>query len=522
MSANFWGVAPSTEGTRNVATWLPQIKEAGIGSVRAFDPSPDTDNLTPLLDAGMAVVGILWWSPPGSPLTMPLTDLAGWKAYVTETVTRYKGKVTQWEIWNEPPNFTEDKTPYAYAQCVAVAYDAAKAVDPTVQIGLAAKSNYVNYLAQAIEVGAANKFDFITLHPYESAELMLQVGEGHFMGIVPTVRKMLKHKNLAKAAVPIYFTEIGTQAHDANRQADLLIKVFVMALAQGVSRVFWFDPRDSEALLFGLLSGDGSKRVSYTAMQTLITHLGQAPVSVGWLNGKHRGFVFNTFTSTVLVAWMPLEKTSMLTLLSPAKIIDLETGAATTATPNTFITQRPILLTVSRWSKQAFTWRQEAKANKLKPFLWNENHAGLQSVSLDPTSEDNGIHLTEALPIKVVDGKAEFDATGRNGLQFTVDPAFMSYDTQAVKITAILRGHDIADPGFNFKYESDVPLYYTDWAGRVNTDSWHSVKGNVPYEKSWIVSNARFIGVFGYNFTFDTDGTNHSDFSLLKITVEKF
>ena len=520
--ANFWGVAPSTEGTRNLASWVPQMSEAGISSVRAFDASTETDNLTPLLDSGLSVVGILWWSPPSTPNTMPLADIPGWIAYVTRTVTRYKGKVTHWEVWNEPPNFSEDKTPYAYAQTVAAAYDAAKAVDPTLQIGLAAKSNYVNYLAQALEVGAANKFDFVTLHPYESAELVLEGGEGHFMGIVPTVRKMLKDKNPAKAAVPIFFTEIGTQANNPVKQAELLTKVYVMALAQGVSRVYWFDPKDSEGLRFGLLDGNGAKRPAYIALQTLIATLGKNTMFNGWLNAEYSGFVFSTLTTMVLVAWAPPGKAVALRLQSSAKTILIDAGSNLAASFDVEINERPVMLAVSRWSKQAYQWRREIRAAQLSPYPWNGNHAGLQSVSLVPGGANNGIYMRQALPIKEFEGVKEFDATGHDGLSFTVDPAFMSYDTAAIKVTALLRGHGVGDPGFNFKYESDVPLYYADWAGRSNTDGWHSVKGTNAVEKSWVISNARFIGVFGTNFNFDTDGLTHSDFSLLKLTVTKF
>ena len=522
VDANFWGVAPSTEGTRNLASWIPQISEAGVGSVRAFDSSTETNNLTPLLDSGFSVVGILWWSPPGTPLTMPLADIPGWKAYVTEMVTRYKGKVTHWEVWNEPPNFTEDKTPYGYGQTVAAAYDAAKAVDPTVQIGLAAKSNHVNYLAQALEVGAANKFDFLTLHPYECAEMVLTGGEAHFMSIVPTVRKMLMDKNPAKAGVPIFFTEVGTQAQDPIKQAALLTKVFVMALAQGVSRVYWFDPRDSEGLTFGLLAGDGSKRPAYIAMQTLIANLGKAPTFNGWLNAEYSGFVFSTLTTTFLVAWAPPGKTVPVRLLSNAKTVLLDAATITAALLDVTFTERPLMLVVPRWSKQAYQWRRETRVTKASPYSFNGNHAAAQSVSLVPDGTDNGIYMRDALPVQEFEGVKEFDATGRNGLSFTVDPAFMSYDTHAVKITAVLRGNGVGDPGFNFKYESNVPLSYTDWAGRSNTDGWHSIKGIAATEKSWIVSNPRFIGVFGYNFTFDTDGPTHADFSLVSLKVEKF
>ena len=80
----------------------------------------------------------------------------------------------------------------------------------------------------------------------------------------------------------------------------------------------------------------------------------------------------------------------------------------------------------------------------------------------------------------------------------------------------------MGDPGFNLKYESNAPLALTDGNGLTSAaEGWHRVTGTAFYEKSWTISNPRFVGFYGYNFTFDSDGPAHSQYSIQKITVSK-
>src|SRR5436309_3339633 len=78
-----------------------------------------------------------------------------------------------------------------YAKLVRTAYDAAHAADPEAMVGLAAQSNHVNWIEQTIEAGAADHFDYITLHPYEVLNVVDAGAESVYMNIVPTLRKML-------------------------------------------------------------------------------------------------------------------------------------------------------------------------------------------------------------------------------------------------------------------------------------------------------------------------------------------
>jgi len=205
-----WGIAPSHSASWGVGSWSKEIGETGIHWMRGFHQG-EMDRVLPIIEKnGFQVAGILQWSSKkAKEHTFPSDALPEWKAYVGETIKRTKGRVKYWEVWNEPPNFSHSKSPVDYAKIVAAAYAAAKEADPTVQIGLAAQSVNLNFLAQALEAGAAGNFDYVTVHPYEVMDMVARGWEPQFMSIVPTIRKMLADKSPKQKDVPVWFTEVG-------------------------------------------------------------------------------------------------------------------------------------------------------------------------------------------------------------------------------------------------------------------------------------------------------------------------
>ena len=527
---NPWGVAPSAALSYNPERWLPAMGEAGVSTVRGFFSSPTVDRLPPITSAGMSPVGILQWSA-STPYTLPVHDLAGWRRYVTAQVSRYKGRVRHWEVWNEPPNFTADRSPLSYAKVVAAAYEAAKAVDPTVQIGLAAKSNHINWLAETIAAGAADKFDFVTLHPYEVAGLLPQGWEGPFMGIVPRVRKLLLDKNPARASVPVWFTEIGgstgtpaATGPGPDLQADLLVKIHTLALAQGVARSYWFDPSDSEGLTMGLSTATGVKRPAWFALRALRLALGPRPAYKGWTQPGNavNGFVFSGAQGVVLVAWAAAGQSATLPLASGVTAVDPRSGSSRALTGSATLTDAPVLLSAPTGSAQALQWQRDAAATAGRAFAWHGDHSAVMSVSLTAGSPHDGLALANPPPVTVVGGVPEFNFTGRGGPTFAVDPAFLSYSPTPVRITVVLRGLGSGDPGFNLKYEAAVPIAQADGNGlHAAASGWTRVTGTSLVEKTWTLPDARFIGLYGFNFSLDSDGPAHAQFSIHKVTLSR-
>jgi hypothetical protein len=514
-----WGVSPSAALSSAPATWTKDMEAMGATRVRGFHPEWAPHALKAFRDAKLTLSGFLMWSAT-RPLTLPVAHLDDFRKYVTDTVKRHRAQVTSWEVWNEPPNFTEDTSPVSYAKIVATAHAAAKAVDPQIRIGLAAKSVHIYFLAETIAAGARDKFDFITLHPYETSSLIPQGGERAFLGIVDNVRAMLRERNPARGDVPIWFSEIGVELSTQGRfpvdeavQADTLIKIYSMGIAQGVEQIDWFDPRDSEGRHLGLLRGNGRARPAFQAYQALRSALGAAPRFLGYLRPSEHsfGFLFAGPTKHVLVSWLGPTGSDEPAPPSDAELLwPRSTGAPhTKGTPNIFAAEPSSALALD-WQKRASLDRSGLGSGPTaREVSW---HAGVPSESVCV------VNAPAAL-----DGPSgkELDLRGGSGAWFAIDPMVIGYKTQPVEIELVARGHGKGKPGFNFKYESNRPVAAANGHGMVGNGHWNFVAGSEPVTFKWRVDDASFVGKYGANLAVDCDSPDNCDFSILSLRLRK-
>jgi hypothetical protein len=469
---------------------------------------------------GGTLIGNPEWNAKDARGSLPVNHLEGWSAYVSAVVGHAKGRIRRWEVWNEPPNFTgKDQTPADYAKIVVSAYDAAKAADPSCLVGLAAKSAHLNYLEQVIQAGARDHFDFITLHPYEVLDgIAANAGtESVYLHIGPTLRKMLAAQNPEKADVPVIFTELGCSAEKGDgTQAGTLVKAYAMGIAQGVGCIHWFEGRDGDSGPMGLLDGKGNPRPAYTAMKTLIGHLGPHPEYLGWtlLNGRHYGFVFAGAKGPVLVTWARGAESRDFGFGTTVTVVNPATGeAARTDRPT--LTTAPVLVT---GLPEDFV--REAKAGKGTPFTWDGDYAKAESVSLTIGVADGvrGLHTLsgDSLASAVVAYGGPARAGGvPGGNLFIVDPEFLSYDTVQIEIEVVVRRNEANDnAGFKLVYESKT--------GFKTAGTWQTVPDNKQWHTfRWRIEDPQFVGYWGYHFSLVSDGNVYNRYLLQRVTVRK-
>jgi polysaccharide biosynthesis protein PslG len=512
-----WGIAPSHSASWGVGSWSKEIADTGIHWMRGFHQG-EMDRVLPIIEKnGYQVAGILQWSnKKGKEHTFPSDALPEWKAYVADMIRRTKGRVRHWEVWNEPPNFSHSKSPVDYAKIVAAAYAAAKEADPTVQIGLAAQSVNLNFLAQALDAGAAGNFDYVTVHPYEVMDMVARGWEPQFLSIVPTIRKLLADKSPTKKDVPVWITEIGQPVEKGTTpemQSDTLLKAYVLSLAQGVRRVHWFEGIDGDSGPFGLIAGNNGsapKRLSYTSMTQLIKALGQTPRATGWmlLDGKHWGFVFEGAEGPVLATWAAPGTTAKVSFGAKVRLVQPRTGEVSEV-ESVELTNSPVLV-----AGVPAKLVSEARANVGRPIPWGGDFTGAGSVTWEAPDTAKGLHPVGHLRELVADGRDARDMSASSGQSFTVDPNFLSYTTTPIKITAVLRRNGDKAAGFNMKYEST-----TGWKG---SGGWYTIPAGTEWTtKTWTIKDPQFVGKWGVHFGFDSDSTQHSNYSLRSVTVSK-
>ena len=531
-----FGIGADNQTSQAWNKWLPQMASIGITGVRGLrcgwgDVEPVEGKWAwERLDAQLRDAGALHmhftglfvylagWDKKDKPGGLPVNALPEWSEYVTQTVKHIGGRVKYYEVWNEPPNFTNNAPASDYAKVVVATYDAAKAADPGCQIGMAAQSNHVNYLEQAIKAGAADHFDYITLHPYEILGGVNAGEEAVFMSIVPTMRKMLAAQDPARANVPIWFTEFGTEIGrnvTPEIQGQTLVKGCTMGIAQGVACLQWFECMDGDSGKMGLLERDGTPRPAFTAMAQMIKYLGRNPVCLGWvlLNDRDYGFVFKGATGTLLVTWAQPGTTDNVDFGQPVQIVDPITGGVTSAAAYP-LTNAPVL--VAGAPAGIVT---QAQANKARPFPWGGDYTGAKSVSvtMGKTNVEKGLHTKSgaavAADVGAYGGPARSGGTP-GGNVFMVDPNFLSYTTVPIEITVVVRRNPANDnAGFNLKYESTSGYKGSGWYTVPDNKEWHT--------KTWRIDDAQFVSKWGFNFSLDSDGNQYNKYYIQSVTVTK-
>jgi polysaccharide biosynthesis protein PslG len=539
-----WGVASGAEWFSAYPVFNPMLKRAGVQWLRGFyewqtiqpkqgywnfalpDHLVENARANDIHLTGVFAYFAPWASADGGTRKFPIKDIQFWRDYIAGMVGRYHSDIKYWEVWNEfNGSFAENGTPEIYAELVREASIAAKTIDPTAKIGMSVANFDVGFLDAAIKAGAANYFDYICVHPYEKVASLLNDGEIAFLNMAATLRKMLMSNN-QPSDIPLWITEIGSPApvsrsdESDEAQAIVLAKAFLLSIASGFERVFWFEARGpsyGNQTDFGLLRSDMTPRPSYNALKPLTGVLGPQPAAAGWLNFDNGGygFLFDVQEGNVMATWAPAKREIKITFAGEVLVHDLTGEQRSLAAGETLTVKgSPVLIT-----NLPATLVQEARANKAKAYPWGAEHARAQTVTarLQTTNIENGIQQIN--PTTTVSNESwrrtDFSRADREGhyVYFSVDPQFTPFGTKDLEITAVVRR--IAPDkvaGMSLNYESQRGYVNTAYLDIPESDEWHEV--------SWKVSDANFVGAWGWNFRINAI-SSPNEFLIKEVKVRK-
>jgi hypothetical protein len=142
--------------------------------------------------------------------------------FLFAAVTRYKGEIHYWELWNEPdyPDHTWNGTLQQYVNLVLQpGYEAVKQVDPTARVLLGGLQTDAN-MAKMYAAGAEPYFDIGNFHAYLPAVGGIAAAMDHVRAA------MIQNGDRTK---PLWMTEFGYVAQDATSetaQARLIHDVY--------------------------------------------------------------------------------------------------------------------------------------------------------------------------------------------------------------------------------------------------------------------------------------------------------
>jgi hypothetical protein len=547
-----WGVASGSEWFAAYPKFMPLLKSAGVGWLRGFyewqtiEPVHGywnwvlTDRLVEIAKANQIHLSFAfayfapWASADGGTRRFPIKDMQYWRDYVSALVTRYDKDIKYWEVWNEfNGSFAENGTPQIYAEMVREASIAAKRIDKTAKIGLSVANFDINFLDAAIKAGAADHFDYICVHPYEKLDALGQNGEMQFLSMATTLRQMLS-ANHQPADMPLWITEVGSQTRTSadqaadTQQAALLAKAYLLSIASGFQRVFWFEARGpsyGNHTDHGLIRADFSLRPSYIALKTMTALLGSEPSNEGWLelgDGGY-GFVFKQNGkqngADVLAGWAPAKQTVTVKFDGPVETIDLGGNQSTVPAGD------PVTLTdVPQFIRGVPSKLiEQAEANKQRPYPWGGDYSGAQiaSAHLQLENRENGVQQVNpdtTVPVGEGDDssrRTDFTKPGGEGhyVYFSVAPQFVPFGTKGLEITAVVRRLSPDKlAGMSLTYESQQGYVDGNYLNIPAGDEWHELK--------WRIGDANFVGGWGWNFRFNAI-SSPNEFLVKEVRVSK-
>jgi len=199
-------------------------------------------------------------------------DLNAWDNYVTQVVTRYKGRITSYEIWNEANLKTFwNGTPEEMADLTKRAYDIIKKIDPAATVVSASPSTrltssftkfYPAYLQALADKGWP--IDVLAIHTYPTAS-----GDPVERGAyIKAAQDYIKAAN-APASIALWDTELnyglagpGPDKPKVDitgaKAAGWVVRTYIDDLRYGVGRSYWYIWTQKPYDLLGIQAYPGS------------------------------------------------------------------------------------------------------------------------------------------------------------------------------------------------------------------------------------------------------------------------
>jgi hypothetical protein len=179
--------------------------------------------------------------PGGPPLCSSMvSNISDWDNFVAALVTRYKGAIYAYELWNEP-NIAFTGTINDMIALTQDAYSIIRSIDPTARI--LSPSGDAAYMDSYWSNGGLTTYDVLTFHAYPNPGVDIPEGLTGFL-FQTTMLPVFKKYGLSTK--PIWDTEgswgdtsAGTITDNTLRSA-FIARWYLLHWSEGVSRVYWY------------------------------------------------------------------------------------------------------------------------------------------------------------------------------------------------------------------------------------------------------------------------------------------
>jgi len=226
---SLWPYVERTKGVFNWSTLDAWVKEAQSHGVSYFF-SPETVPLWAAADPSSCAPNY-----PGSSVikcSSMVTNIQDWDDYVTALVTRYKGRIQIYELWNEPDcDFTG--TMADLVTLTTHMYNIIRSIDPHAFILSPSPGNPNSYMDSYFAAGGPAGVDGISFHTYTTTPEKV-------IGYVNNIKQIAAKYGLASK--PLWNTEgsWGTASLTSDAQVAAVARFYLLQWSNGVSRFYWY------------------------------------------------------------------------------------------------------------------------------------------------------------------------------------------------------------------------------------------------------------------------------------------
>lgn len=241
------------EPARGVFKWygtdeyVGAAQRHGIDAMYTFDSTPQWASARPTEKCDAGPIGCA--APPA--------DIRDWEDFVTAVVTRYKGRIKIYEVWNEPTTQLEWAGSYIdMVRLAKSAYEIIKSADPDAVVLTPAPSAHgyqprgitspiqPEWMKGYLQAGGDSYADGGSWHAYpwpNACNNTIDCAGSPLVTQIDTMRSVFDHSGLA--GKQIYVTEGGWRASaqlaDPDEQAAYIARWFILLASKGIARAYW-------------------------------------------------------------------------------------------------------------------------------------------------------------------------------------------------------------------------------------------------------------------------------------------
>jgi glycosyl hydrolase family 39 (putative alpha-L-iduronidase) len=176
-------------------------------------------------------------------------NMNDWEQFVKALVSRYKGRISSYEMWNEPnASGFWSGSPQDMVELAAHAYPIIRSIDPAAIITTPAASStgwplsHDAWLDQYLSAGGGKYADVVAWHGYSGRNDRPALPVEDLTRQIQALRTVLERHHMNE--VPIWDTEGGwgkdAQLPAEDEQASFLVKWYLIQFTNGIARAYWY------------------------------------------------------------------------------------------------------------------------------------------------------------------------------------------------------------------------------------------------------------------------------------------